>query len=241
MRGASLPPASPKGNSQIASLVRQWLQKPAGKVAVTPAQLKKHEKHQPESLEARMVASPYAAILASPIRQCLFYRRAFPSKLLIRFGAGYHPKTKQNWAFPTVGKPHEMTGKGYYVKLCKRVLELFGAKGHDAAFRGEVTYPLGMVHQVEKTINQQALGLFRDRFLSRWEVAEKDYSKVERGFQCIVVVRGGRNGSESGDESGGEGKDRGESSGECCELNHKVVLGSSASSETPRIFQNALL
>ncbi|KAI9010986.1 hypothetical protein CLU79DRAFT_446354 [Phycomyces nitens] len=155
-------------------------------------------------------------------------RRTFPSKLLIRFGVGYHPKTDRIWAFPTLEKPHELSGKGYYVKLRKDVLELFGTKGHYAAFKMGATYRTDMSQTIEKAIYQQALDLFRQRALwvplklvghRQWQVVQED--DAQKGFQCIVIIKG-----------------LSEPSRQCCELNHKIGLGPSASSETPRILQN---
>ncbi|KAI7865703.1 hypothetical protein BDF14DRAFT_1926966, partial [Spinellus fusiger] len=114
-------------------------------------------------------------------------------ELLIRFGTGYHSKTNSVWAFPTTGKPHTLTGKGYYVRLLKDSLELFQEKEYNAAFRGAVVYRSDMVQQIEKAVYQHALDLLSTASLGvpleqkthgQWVVPKY----VEHGFQCILVL-----------------------------------------------------
>ncbi|KAI7865721.1 hypothetical protein BDF14DRAFT_1729918, partial [Spinellus fusiger] len=139
-------------------------------------------------------------------------------ELLIRFGTGYHSKTNSVWAFPTTGKPHTLTGKGYYVRLLKDSLELFQEKEYNAAFRGAVVYRSDMVQQIEKAVYQHALDLLSTASLGvpleqkthgQWVVPKY----VEHGFQCILVLN----------HTGQSGKHQA-----VCELDHTITAADAA-------------
>ncbi|KAG0174567.1 hypothetical protein DFQ28_005722 [Apophysomyces sp. BC1034] len=183
-----------KSQSCIASIVRQWRQKPATRdPRPTPRQLQAFVQNDPESLQAKVAMSPYAAIMASPLRLCKFSRGVFPSKLLIRFGIGWHPKSKQAWVHPTIGKSQS---QGNYVKLQRRTLEVFHSKGgYRGVFRGAATFREDMTEEVQKVVFRHAFDLFRQtpyggypilRLKGSHWISEMDV----RGFQCILLLGG---------------------------------------------------
>jgi hypothetical protein len=145
--------------------------------------------------------------LASPLRLCTFHTRNFPSsklvivhcqlyidlyylELLIRFGQGWHQPTKLFWAFPTLKKS---SGKGVYVNLSKKVLEIFGKGGYRAAFRGSATYRSDMLNHVESLLFKESFAQFSKRPLNTFHILTasspsewKTNSSSPMGYQCII-------------------------------------------------------
>ncbi|KAF7732014.1 hypothetical protein EC973_007119 [Apophysomyces ossiformis] len=174
--------------------VHQWIKRPPAKNRrLKPNQLRVLIQKDPESLQAKVAMSPYAAIMASPLRLCKFNRSVFPSKLLIRFGMGWHQKSNKVWVHPTTGKS---LSQGHYVKLQRRVLEQFHSKGgYRSTFRGAAIYRDDMTEEVQKLVYQHALSLFlqlryRDYPLLRAERPQWVCDKDVQGFQCILLLRG---------------------------------------------------
>ncbi|KAI9245199.1 hypothetical protein EDC94DRAFT_417597 [Helicostylum pulchrum] len=190
----------------LAAIIRQW-RTPLKKIGNRPSPANKIDfiKRAPSSLEAKIAVSPYASVLASPLRTCTFYSRQFPSKLLLRFGQGWHQPTKALWAFPTLKKS---SGKGVYVTLSKKILDLFGKGGYKSAFRGSAVYRIDMLDHVQSLICEESFMQFSKRPIkifhvltpstsSQWTSSESS----AMGYQCILSF---------------------EPTGEICELDHTI-------------------
>ncbi|KAI8981002.1 hypothetical protein BDB01DRAFT_724186 [Pilobolus umbonatus] len=116
----------------------------------------------------------------------------FMTEMMCRFEVGWHPETEAAWAYPTT-TAH--SGKGYYIKLKKSVLEIFQKGGHKAAFRGSAVYRSDMVSHIENTLNT-------DIFNQLLQVNKMDIYPVTMssthtwtadhdsltGYQCILLL-----------------------------------------------------
>ncbi|EPB81729.1 hypothetical protein HMPREF1544_11548 [Mucor circinelloides 1006PhL] len=136
----------------VSAIIKDWHKKSIRQDRKTPSQIRKLIQQDPNSFEARLHTSPYASILASPLRKCSFHSRIFPSKLLLRFGLAWHPETNRNWAFPTLRKA---SGFGYYVSFKKEILQILQKGAYQAIFRGAATYRSDMVEHVQDVLFQQ--------------------------------------------------------------------------------------
>lgn len=200
--------STPMSNRSITEIIKQW-RTPfvTKKKRLTSQELKSIVKESPNSLKARLAVNPHANVLASPLRFCTFHNRFLPSKLMLRFGQAYHPSTGLIWAFPTLKK---QGGKGVYVNLSKKVLELFGKGPHRSAFRGAATYRSDMTDHVRQLLFKETFDLFSERSLSAytllksiapsiWEESTQFSSPM--GYQCILMF---------------------DTSDTTCELNHQI-------------------
>ncbi|KAI8970240.1 hypothetical protein BDF20DRAFT_825781 [Mycotypha africana] len=116
-------------------------------------------------------------------------------ELLLRFGIGWHPKTKLYWAFPTFKK---VKGLGYYVHLQKEVLESLQKGAYNATFRGVATYRTDMLQHVEQLLFKQPLSEMQQcpsniyhtvrptSSKSKWEVDDSQKQLAPMGYQCIL-------------------------------------------------------
>lgn len=109
---------------------------------------------------------------------------------MIRFEKGWHQPTKLFWAFPTFKKSG---GKGVYVNLSKKVLEILGKGGYRAAFRSSVTYRSDMLNHVESMLYKEAFAQFTKRPPNTFHVLTatsatqwKSNSPSPMGYQCIL-------------------------------------------------------
>lgn len=111
--------------------------------------------------------------------------------MLLRFGQGWHAPTKALWAFPTLKKT---SGKGVYVILSKKILELFGKGGYKSAFRGSAVYRIDMLDHVQSLICKESFIQFSKRPVKEFHVLEPSSSSSqwtsnvssEMGYQCIL-------------------------------------------------------
>ncbi|CEG81515.1 hypothetical protein RMATCC62417_15709 [Rhizopus microsporus] len=181
----------------ITDIIQQWrtIIKPARGPRPTADQLKEIIKTRPNSLEAKIATSPAARIMASPLRQCALQRRIFPSKLLLRFGLGWHPETKRVWAYPTIqGKTH---GAGYYVSLQRRLLDVLkGGIVYNSVFRGNAMYRADMTDRVQDGLCQASLKEFLKIPTSSIHILQPvDESSwvsdkpAPMGYQCIIILQ----------------------------------------------------
>ncbi|SAM02789.1 hypothetical protein [Absidia glauca] len=120
----------------------------------TKHQMRQWVAEDPDSLQAKLAVSPYAAILASPMRYCTFHRKKYPSHLLARFGLGLDPTTYKPTAYPT--QDHD-SGRGYYVKLNRKVLQQIQSKEYKRLFRGDVRYAKSMATHLEHVMIQDLI------------------------------------------------------------------------------------
>ncbi|KAG1449529.1 hypothetical protein G6F46_005440 [Rhizopus delemar] len=200
----------------ISNIIKQWKNVKTKKRAPPPntPHLKRIINRHPDSLEAKVAVSPYARILASPLRHCSFHRRMFPSKLLLRFGTGWHTETNMLWAFPTIGQK-KLPGRGYYVNLQKRVLEVLKRGGFNAVFYGTANYRSDMTEHVENLLFKESFQQFIKHPISSYHIL-KPLSTSEwsssfdntMGYQCILLM------------------DR-QHTGKVCELGHHIYIQSS--------------
>ncbi|CAO3652075.1 unnamed protein product [Cunninghamella echinulata] len=107
------------------------------------------------SVETNIKLSPFAAILASPMRTCTFHRKQYPSALLARFSIGIHPETGKKWGYPSINESSE---RGYYVKLNKQVIDILSKKEHKRLFRGSADFPkTGMSEYIESLLTERVV------------------------------------------------------------------------------------
>ncbi|KAI9306577.1 hypothetical protein BJ944DRAFT_263324 [Cunninghamella echinulata] len=107
------------------------------------------------SIETNIKLSPFAAILASPMRTCTFHRKQYPSALLARFSIGIHPETGKKWGYPSINESGE---RGYYVKLNKQVIDILSKKEHKRLFRGSADFPkTGMSEYIENLLIERVI------------------------------------------------------------------------------------
>ncbi|CAO3651228.1 unnamed protein product [Cunninghamella blakesleeana] len=172
-----------------------------------------HKKHPLESklisLEEKLSLSPFAAMLASPMRTCTFHRKPFPSDLLMRFSVGIHPTSKKQWGYPSM---YESNGRGYYVKLNEKIIDELSKKEYKRLFRGSAEFPkMGMskyVHdllvkriedQMEKILpSLVTLNLKENETMtsnhSKWKYAgttntiKTNSPLYKHGFHCIIIL-----------------------------------------------------
>ncbi|EIE81444.1 hypothetical protein RO3G_06149 [Rhizopus delemar RA 99-880] len=138
----------------------------------------------------------------------------FPSKLLLRFGTGWHTETNMLWAFPTIGQK-KLPGRGYYVNLQKRVLEVLKRGGFNAVFYGTANYRSDMTEHVENLLFKESFQQFIKHPISSYHIL-KPLSTSEwsssfdntMGYQCILLM------------------DR-QHTGKVCELGHHIYIQSS--------------
>ncbi|KAI8388742.1 uncharacterized protein BYT42DRAFT_561068 [Radiomyces spectabilis] len=155
-----------------------------------------------------LITSYIANILASPLRRCQFHLRMFPAKLLARFQLGLHPKTLMPWVYTSMYDKHRSKGKGVYVKLHTKALEMFRTRqGFLAAFQKSVYYRVDMTDHVSRLTLTHALKLLRQvpshqlRLLhpvpgsasapTRWqcmESTEQQFHVAVNGFQCLLLL-----------------------------------------------------
>ncbi|KAI8881499.1 hypothetical protein K501DRAFT_253076 [Backusella circina FSU 941] len=131
-------------------------------------------------------------MLGSPLRLCSFHRRIFPSKLLLRFGVGWHPATNQPWAYPTVGKRHEYSGKGYYISLSQDIVEWVKNGFHKSIFRQKdnVIYRTDMSNHVKTELVEEAYKAFCKYPLNRLTLLTSmpESSSDMEEYQCILLL-----------------------------------------------------
>ncbi|KAI8333071.1 hypothetical protein BC941DRAFT_435012 [Chlamydoabsidia padenii] len=155
----------------------------------TKHQLRQWQVDEPDSLQAKLAVSPYAAILASPMRQCTFHRKHYPSHLLARFGLGLDPTTYKPTAYPS-----EKDGRGYYLKLNRKVLDQIQTKESRRLFRGEVVYTKTMATHLEHVMIQalvrQAHTMpFIPLYYRQNQWTVEDGSPIEpQKYQCLLAV-----------------------------------------------------
>ncbi|KAI8341543.1 hypothetical protein BD560DRAFT_17288 [Blakeslea trispora] len=179
----------------VSKLVQQWGEKTSKRIErPSSSQISKMIKAAPDSLEAKLATNPYAAMLASPLRRCAFHSRIIPSSLLLRFELGWHPETKLNWAFPTVGDKLGNKGFGYYVRLNKDVVEVIQKGSYNAVFRGKATYRPDMVEHVESKFSQLIQTRLKQYSMNSFDLLKPISSKqwlpsslsTPMGYQCIL-------------------------------------------------------
>ncbi|KAI7869089.1 uncharacterized protein EV154DRAFT_130030 [Mucor mucedo] len=175
----------------ISDIIKQW-RKPIKSLheRPKPSQLLQIVEDSPSSLEAKLAVHAHAKILASPLRLCTFHFRQFPNELMIRFEKGWHQPTKLFWAFPTFKKSG---GKGVYVNLSRKVLEIFGKGSYRAAFRGSATYRNDMQNHVESLLHKESFAQFAKRPSNTFHILTaksasqwKANSTSPMGYQCIL-------------------------------------------------------
>ncbi|CAO0799257.1 unnamed protein product [Mucor circinelloides] len=172
----------------VSAIIKDWHKKSIRQDRKTPSQIRKLIQQDPNSFEARLHTSPYASILASPLRKCSFHSRIFPSKLLLRFGLAWHPETNRNWAFPTLRKA---SGFGYYVSFKKEILQILQKGAYQAIFRGAATYRSDMVEHVQDVLFQQTYTEFCKHPIQMYDVLEPTTDKhwkstASAPYQCIL-------------------------------------------------------
>ncbi|CAO3588328.1 unnamed protein product [Absidia cylindrospora] len=177
---------------RIQALARTKSTLPKKAPPLTKSQLQKLD---PDSLQAKLATSAYAAILASPMRYCTFHRKCFPSRkvcfwfvsvthspfpsgLLQRFELGLHPETHAAWAFPS----DTGDGHGYYAKLHAGVLAQVQKQDHKRMLRGMARYSKNM----NQYLNQQMMQALVDQSslvqYTRTPSSDDDY-------QCILLLK----------------------------------------------------
>lgn len=109
---------------------------------------------------------------------------------MIRFAKGWHQPTKLFWAFPTLKKS---AGKGVYVNLSKKVLDIFGKGGFKAAFRGSATYRSDMLNHIESLLFKESFTQFSKRPLNTYHILTstsvsewKTNASSTLGYHCII-------------------------------------------------------
>ncbi|KAI9272545.1 hypothetical protein BY458DRAFT_508582 [Sporodiniella umbellata] len=149
-------------------------------------------KRDGDGLAAKVAQSPYARMLASPLRLCGYHNKIFPSKLLLRFGTGWHPETQSVWAFPTVGGKQE--GRGYYINLRKKVMEVLKTGDIRKVFYGTAHYRVDMTDHVQRLLADESFKRFSSFSLNSfcrlealgenvWQCPDADLD-----FQCVLVL-----------------------------------------------------
>ncbi|KAI8093919.1 uncharacterized protein BX664DRAFT_116943 [Halteromyces radiatus] len=175
---------------RIQQLAQQWKSKPKKIERLSKQELRQLSINEPTNLQVKLASSPYAAILASPIRYCTFHRKHFPSYLLMRFGIGLHPTTRKQWAYPTVqpDRRQDNIGKGHYVKLNHDVLEQVQRKEHKRLFRGQAEYAPGMTSHIESLMMECILqDMARTEYISIKQDTTLD-AYDWNAYQCILVL-----------------------------------------------------
>ena len=104
---------------------------------------------------------------------------------MLRFGQAYHAPTNSIWAYPTFKKRE---GKGVYVDLSKKVLEIFSKGSFRAAFRGTALYRSDMIEHVERTLFKESWQLFSRVPITTYPVLQKTQwmSDECKEYQCIL-------------------------------------------------------
>ncbi|KAI7859717.1 hypothetical protein BDC45DRAFT_553457 [Circinella umbellata] len=110
--------------------------------AKRPSISQKNQNAIPKTLQEKVMASPYATILASPLRLCGYHRRMFPSKMLLRFGLMRDPKSDKILPVSeiTSTKPNGPNDHKHYVRLRRPIIDNLSQKGSKAIFLGKTEF-----------------------------------------------------------------------------------------------------
>ncbi|KAI8141417.1 hypothetical protein BJV82DRAFT_175397 [Fennellomyces sp. T-0311] len=141
------------------------------------------------SLEAKVASSPYAAILASPIRSCRYHRRYFPSEMLLRFGLVRDPKSNKLLPVPQVKRHEKMNGIGRYVRLRRAVFDHLGPRESRAIFMGKAEFQKDIVDAISRQLVDNAYKLYQPSTYVPLISIERSLWQAEqpREFQCILI------------------------------------------------------
>ncbi|KAI7879457.1 hypothetical protein K492DRAFT_208234 [Lichtheimia hyalospora FSU 10163] len=128
-------------------------------------------------------------MLASPLRECKYHRKMFPSALLLRFGLGMDDKTHKISATPEISNIRNQ-GTKYYVHLRKKVLQQLQPKGYRAIFRGSCEhYDKDMQKRVEHELGMSAFQhLQSNHTVDLHYVKDREWTSKEP-LQCILLFR----------------------------------------------------
>ncbi|KAI9472943.1 hypothetical protein BDB00DRAFT_879772 [Zychaea mexicana] len=171
----------------------QSLQKTPLRKAVCPTRLR------PGSLEAKVAASPYASILASPLRHCAFHQRRFPSQMLLRFGLERSSKSAI-YPFPEVGlkKPAGLNDSKRYVRLRRPVLDVVARNGSRAIFRGQTEFKKDTMEEIGRELIDYVYAHYdSSNFIRLKQLLPGEWCKdpsfsndttTSTQFQCILLL-----------------------------------------------------
>nr|CAG8595266.1 14953_t:CDS:2 [Entrophospora candida]CAG8611078.1 5562_t:CDS:2 [Entrophospora candida] len=80
--------------------------------------------------EQNIMINPYATLLQTPIRQCIYHERWFPTSFLVRFIKAYNEKTSTTWIVPDFADEGvKRPGKGFWIRCNSKILQLTTKEG----------------------------------------------------------------------------------------------------------------
>ncbi|KAI9243486.1 hypothetical protein BDA99DRAFT_566636 [Phascolomyces articulosus] len=146
------------------------------------------------TLEDKVAASPYAAMLASPLRLCMYHRRMFPSRMLLRFGMVQDKYKNKLYPLPEVGrtKPSGPNGIKRYVRLRRPIFDELSQKGSKLIFLGKAEFQKDTMEIIHHEIALYAQNHYKNnnnylKELSRLENDLWQSSSNEITYQCILI------------------------------------------------------
>ncbi|PVG00949.1 hypothetical protein CPB86DRAFT_812792 [Serendipita vermifera] len=112
-------------------------------------------------VEVEAMASPYARMLSSPLRTCLFTRAILPQDLLIRFGGVHDPDTKQKYLMPNnIEHPKfskHVGGKNFWISCWKEAVRQTMITGKHAMAIPQLEAHSLLLEQVEQMLQQRLI------------------------------------------------------------------------------------
>ncbi|KAG2223401.1 hypothetical protein INT45_002896 [Circinella minor] len=192
-------PKNIKIGQRIDKLAQKLKSAPLQK-AKRPSISQKKQNAIPKTLQEKVMASPYATILASPLRLCGYQRRMFPSKMLLRFGLMRNPKKDEILPVSEVTntKPNGPNDHKHYVRLRRPILDDLSQKGSKAIFLGKTEFQKDTmnivrresVNNVQKKYNTLLLSSSQYKQLIRLEndlwkpLSSND---IDEHYHCILI------------------------------------------------------